>query len=150
MNRLEALRVVAKDLASQRPVTTQIPAFAGLPQEAQDQLRELLGPMQARGVRMELDPVMPDTVGVLLEGRLFRVSCVTNRHTGALTIEILGPNLAPWSREDFLALAPDAEDEPAPEPIRFSPMPPAKRAQAEILEDVLLELRAIRGLLSGR
>lgn len=143
----EALGIVAADLATQRPTPVQIPAFAGLPPEVQDQLRDLLGPMQDRGVRMELDPVMPDTVGVLLEGMLFRVSCVTNRHTGALSIEILGPNLAPWSREDFLALAPDAPAEPEAPPVRLGDLN-IRRSQAEILEDVLTELKAIRGLLS--
>jgi hypothetical protein len=147
MNALDAARLISKETT---PNVTRIPAFAGLPNELQRELQELLAPFVARGVKMGLDPVLPETMCLLLENRLFRVSVVTNRHTGELSIAILGPAMEPWDKETFLALLPDPDPADAPVPVRISPAPPPQRALAAILEELLEEIRGLRADLAQR
>ena len=143
MNVLDAARIIARETTT--PVV-RIPAFAGLPDELQRELQGILAPFVARNVPMAQDPVLPETVALELEGRLFRVSVVTDRKTGGVSIALLGPNLEPWTRDMLEALLPDAAPEPEEVPIRLSPPPPIQRPQAQILEAILEELQANRAM----
>jgi hypothetical protein len=144
-----ALKVVADALGGSSPTVTRIPAFSNLPEDVQEEVRSILAPCQRAGLQMEMDPVIPDTVGILLENRLFRVSVTTNRATGALAVLIMGPDLKAWDREMFLALVPDTQETVAPPIVLSQPMA-IRRSQTEVLEDVLAELRDIKTLLSAR
>jgi hypothetical protein len=141
------MSAVLKTLAESSPTVTRLPAFSNLPDDIQEEVRAILAPCQRANLPMEMDPVIPDTVGILLEGRLFRVSVTTNRATGALAVLIMGPDLKAWDKEMFLALVPDTQEVAAP-PIRLSQPLPPRRSQTEVLEDVLAELRNIKRLLA--
>lgn len=144
-----ALGALVGTLAPRGPAPKPDP-FADLPPHLHDEMRSILGPIQDAGLPMEIDPLIPMSVGVAVEGILFRVVVVSDKGGTPLRVEILGPpNLTPWPKQDLLNLLPDAPA-PAPKPLQLSPMPPIKdrRHQSDILENILEELRAIRACLS--
>lgn len=121
--------------------------FADLSEALKDELRSILGPLQAAGAPIEYDPVIPMTVGTAVEGRLFRVAVVSQGGVPS-RVAVLGPGLHEWSKDDFLALLPDVSAPPIEIPALPAPRALA-RPQAEILEDMLVELRAIRQALGA-
>lgn len=146
MNPLKALSLVAKELGSRPATVVQENPWIGLPDNVAADMRALLAPVQALGLPLEPDPVIPHTVATMLEGRLFRISVVTSPG-GAQRVAVLGPDLVEWERDAFLALLPEEPAAaPPPAPVRVSTQEIA-RPQAAILEDILATLRAIEARL---
>jgi hypothetical protein len=65
-------------------------------------------------------------------------------------VAIMGPDLTPWTKDEFLALLPDEAPEPEVAPLRLGDVPPPRRAQADILEELLEEIRGLRADLRAR
>lgn len=138
----------------------EIDPLAGLPAHLHDEMTDILRKIAAADLPLERNPNAPSLVATKIEGRLFQIGVV---HAGGLPtrVAVFGPGptqngvytpgetgLTEWDRETFLALVPTpAELAAAPAPT-LRPIN-LKRDPSEILEDVLLELRAIRNLLIG-
>ncbi|BDG71977.1 hypothetical protein Rmf_19060 [Roseomonas fluvialis] len=98
----------------------------------------ILARLAAIGAPLEVDPRIPMTVGTVLEGQLFRIAISTNPATGGQSVVILGPNMQEWTKDDFLALIPEAVPEPTPAPNRVNfHMPVERRHPSDIMEDIL-------------
>lgn len=126
--------------AAPAKVAPQPDAFSNLDPATADEMRSILAPFQ--GCRMEIDPVIPNSVGIVVEGRLFRVMVSTHRDTGAERVVILDDALAEWAKDTFLALAPEALKAEKPRVVHLA-NPPIKRDQRDILEEILDTQKAI-------
>lgn len=133
-----------------RPRLVPPPAdpFADLPPHLHEQMRTIITRLVDAELPLEFDPVLPHTVGTAIDGRLFRVAVVSDKQGQPQRVAILGPDLREWDTDMLFALIPEVRGEPDRPTMRLSPLPPPRRHQTEVLEEILAELKAIRGCLA--
>ena len=132
-----------------RPVApAPVDPFSAFSPETLAKLRGVVARVQSRGLPLEVHPQLAGTFSFAMDGALYSVSVVGPRED--IVVSVQG-RIGALTFDDLLNILPDAEAPAEPAPLRLSPMPMVERRhQADILEDVLAELKTISALLSAR
>lgn len=154
MNRERAMALIAKFTPPKFATGPALSLFDDLGDDDKDQVRKIMERVQAGGLLTEPDPQIPNTLGIGIDGYIWRLSVVTNPTTGAHTLVVLDPRMQNFAVSDFLNILPETSAPEAPAaPILLNPtpaLPDTRELLADLLavqKECLAELKALKTLM---
>lgn len=151
MNLAQAARIANLFTIPKAATAPRLASFDDLPPDLTEQVRQIMARVQANAIPCEPDPVVPDTLGILIEGAIWRVSIVQGGDCPRLVV--LDPAMRDFAIADFMNLLPEMPVIEAPAPIitaEIKHLPDTRELLADLLavqRQCLEELKAMKLLI---